>query len=1058
MAITKTGIQIDTDPTFSNPLEFEAQGEVRSVDATNLEPSTTYYTRAYVVELSKRTYSKNSRTFETLTPNYFTITNRQSTDTTVSILNSASTGIALQYSLDEGKTWVDWNSSMGEFSVTLGDHQAVKLRGVNTTMNNNIFEATDFCDLSGDVNTLINKVGGDIQLPNGCYAGLFLAFWQNYAKFYNAGIVLPSTIIGDDAYASMFYGQIYFSSVPKINASVIGVRAFEGMFSGCTGITSLPSDLFNDDLILTSQCCRQMFLGCTGLTSIPSDLLPFTTLAELCFQEMFWQCSSLRNTPNLPATTLANGCYSYMFWQCSSLTSVPADLLPATTLARSCYSGMFAGASITVPPTLPATTIPELAYVSMFDSTGITEIDLSNVTSVGTRSFEGMFSGCSNLNSVKSPNISTWDTTVFGHWLRDVAATGDFYKGNDDLVVPIDSEDGVPVGWTVRETIGDNFRITNEYNGTNTISLTRDGLQTANISLDYSTDDGSTWTHWDSTDGNLSVPLSSGGSVLLKGDNQRFSDASLDAKWHFDSDHEFSVSGNLMSLLDSTRMRTDVPSYTFSHLFMATKINGIQSGLLPATELSMYCYTYMFAGCQNLTTLPLDLLPATDLYGSGGNSTAINCYAWMFTGCRNLTNCPNLPALDLAMYCYKDMFMGCTSLVYPMAELPSDSIPNFAYESMFSGCTSLVCSSDIKATTFSGSAMHNMFNGCSSLCEITAHIQNWDTNCTGDWVDGVASSGLLFNFGEATITTGTSGIPTNWVERTKDYFNITNEESSTNTITVSHPSSQMRSTDLAYSTDRMRWTAFDLTQRSTSIQVSANKKMWMRSTTGYHTINYNDTTSDSSIQSTGKISAAGDLLTLINYTVLYPTLGNGSYQKLFTNNTNLIDISGLHHQYPYLNSGTFTRAFSGCTSLRNTLDMSRIARIDRPLPANFGGADQMFSGCTSLTTPPNLGALTRAEGCNDMFSGCTGLTSTPDLRSVTSINSSGQAGIEYMFRGCSNITTVYAPNVTNWSTYNSNCKWLQGVAASGTIYVPAGTDMPQDSPSGIPQGWTKIEY
>lgn len=311
------------------------------------------------------------------------------------------------------------------------------------------------------------------------------------------------------------------------------------------------------------------------------------------------------------------------------------------------------------------------------------------------------------------------------------------------------------------------FTIKNEYNGNNTITLTRDGSQTANISLDYSTDNGSTWNHWDSTDGNLSVPLSSGDSVLLKGDNQRFSDASLNARWHFGSDHEFSVSGNLMSLLDSTGVRTDVPSYTFSHLFMTTKINGIQSGLLPATDLSMYCYTYMFAGCQNLTTIPLDLLPATDLYVSGGNSEAINCYAWMFTGCRNLTNCPNLPAKDLSMYCYQYMFSGCTSLVRPMKELPSDSIPNFAYESMFSGCTSLVCSPDIMATSITRSGgFDDLFNGCSSLKAITLHVTNWTAAYATGWVDGVSATGDFYNLGGATIPSGVNGIPPGWTEHT----------------------------------------------------------------------------------------------------------------------------------------------------------------------------------------------------------------------------------------------------------------------------------------------------
>lgn len=1001
MAITKTGIQVDTDPTFSNPLEFEAQGEVRSIDATGLEPSTTYYTRGYVVELGNRTYSRNSRTFETLTPNYFTIQNRKSTSTTVTLEGSDNTNIALQYSLDNGSTWTSWNSSMGVFSVTLGDHQAVKLRGENTTMQHNRFAATDDCNLSGDINTLINKVGGDVQLPNNCYAALFSGILPAWAKFYNDGIVLPSTVIGNAAYQGMFWGQ-KFTTAPKINAITIGAQAFEMMFCYCTELTTLPNGFFNENLTLSESCCHQMFTQCTSLTTVPVNLLPFTTLADSCYNQMFCDCTSLTNVPNLPATTLSYDCYDWMFSGCTSLSNVPNDLLPATTLTAACYEGMFAGTALTSMPNLPATTIGQLSYAGMFAGTPLTSVDLSHITTVGVRSFEVMFQGCTSLNSVHAPNVSTWDTTVFKNWLNNVAGSGTLYKLDSSLSIPTDSPDGVPVGWTQRYPIGTPLMFTNEYNGANTISLTRDGLQTTNISLDYSTDNGSTWTHWDSTDGNLSVPLSAGGSVLLKGDNQRFSDASLDARWHFDSDYEFSVSGNLMSLLDSSRMRTDVPSYAFSHLFMATKINGVQSGLLPATELSMYCYTYMFAGCQNLTTLPLDLLPATDLYGSGGDSEATNCYAWMFTGCRNLTNCPNLPARDLSMYCYKDMFMGCTSLVHPMAELPADSISNFAYESMFSGCTSLVCSPDIKATTYSGNAMNNMFTNCSSLCAIIVHIQNWDTRCTGDWVDGVAATGDFYNLGGATIPTGTSGIPTNWTEYDTLPFWVENIGD-----TAGNVSANPRNTGLDWSTKYAQY-SFDLAtwedwlyvngQISSYFSVPANSKVYIRTT-----VPIASSTISNCLQVRFGFDAklGGDIRSLVDYT---------------------------DRSLSFINDGL--------TYLFSTTD----------------GASQIERAAIKDITEIDFSHLTRIA-LMDTFRGNTGFTTAPP--SIKHITDSASR-FDRAFLDCSSLNTVTAPNITSWNTY-SFTGWMTRVAATGTMYAPTGLTIPSGT-SGIPTDWTRVDY
>ena len=50
---------------------------------------------------------------------------------------------------------------------------------------------------------------------------------------------------------------------------------------------------------------------------------------------MFDGCSSLINPPVLPATTLATDCYNQMFYGCTSLINPP--VLPATTLANNCY-------------------------------------------------------------------------------------------------------------------------------------------------------------------------------------------------------------------------------------------------------------------------------------------------------------------------------------------------------------------------------------------------------------------------------------------------------------------------------------------------------------------------------------------------------------------------------------------------------------------------------------------------------------------------------------------------------------------------------------------------
>ena len=111
---------------------------------------------------------------------------------------------------------------------------------------------------------------------------------------------------------------------------------YSDMFSDCASLTQAPE---LPATTLADNCYYSMFSGCSSLTQAPA--LPATTLAYSCYTNMFSRCASLTKAPALPATTLAEGCYSGMFYGCSSLTQAPA--LPATTLAGNCYSGMFSG-------------------------------------------------------------------------------------------------------------------------------------------------------------------------------------------------------------------------------------------------------------------------------------------------------------------------------------------------------------------------------------------------------------------------------------------------------------------------------------------------------------------------------------------------------------------------------------------------------------------------------------------------------------------------------------------------------------------------------------------
>ena len=118
---------------------------------------------------------------------------------------------------------------------------------------------------------------------------------------------------------------------------------------------------------------------------------------------------------------------------------------------------------------------------------------------------------------------------------------------------------------------------------------------------------------------------------------------------------EVKVYGNIMSLLseDFANTTTLTQTSTFAYLFNGyTNLKDASGLLLPATELTNYCYNQMFRECTALTSAPE--LKATTL--------AEGCCSQMFFGCTSLTTAPELKATTLAKMCYLQMFNNCSNL------------------------------------------------------------------------------------------------------------------------------------------------------------------------------------------------------------------------------------------------------------------------------------------------------------------------------------------------------------------------------------------------------------
>ena len=230
------------------------------------------------------------------------------------------------------------------------------------------------------------------------------------------------------------YSTLSITGDVSISGNVMGLLD-NGAASGKEGdITDIPC----------SYCFYELFKNSTGITSVSGVFLPAKTLAYVCYNGMFYGCTSLTTAPELPAKTLASYCYLSMFLDCTSLTTAPE--LPATTLADYCYSGMFHGCtSLTTAPELPATTLVDHCYNSMFEGcSALTAAPELPAKTLVDDCYTSMFYDCTSLNSIKIGYTGNYSPTYFSSWVIRVADSGTFYYNGSQTAQDFQ----LPSGWT----------------------------------------------------------------------------------------------------------------------------------------------------------------------------------------------------------------------------------------------------------------------------------------------------------------------------------------------------------------------------------------------------------------------------------------------------------------------------------------------------------------------------------------------------------------------------------------------------------------------------------
>ena len=341
---------------------------------------------------------------------YFTTVARENGTISFNIWKSMGTEYvtSISYSTDNGETWTTTNNTDNKEE--------------NLVINVNVEEG-DKIIWKGDARQLgyEDEVYGDIVGSFFSSTCEFDAQGNVMSLLYGDNFNSERTIENNYAFCSLFYDYDGENACEMVNAKNLSLPAttlangcYQYMFYGCTSLTIAPE---LPATTLANYCYASMFQGCTSLTTAPQ--LPAETLAGWCYLSMFNGCTNLTTTPELPATTLADYCYTYMFSGCTSLTEAPE--LPATTLMQSCYDNMFRGCtSLTTAPELPATTLTQSCYSMMFyDCTSLTTAPELPAITLASGCYNYMFRGCTSLTTAPELPAMTLTQSCYLGMFRD---------------------------------------------------------------------------------------------------------------------------------------------------------------------------------------------------------------------------------------------------------------------------------------------------------------------------------------------------------------------------------------------------------------------------------------------------------------------------------------------------------------------------------------------------------------------------------------------------------------------------------------------------------------
>lgn len=673
--------------------------------------------------------------------------------------------------------------------------------------------------------------------------------------------------------------------------------------------------------------------------------------------------------------------------------------MPSLTVGHSSYSRMFSNVGmLTAAPSLPATALSSGSYSYMFKScTSLTQAPALPATTLATRCYEEMFRGCTNITSAPVLPAESLATDCYNL----------MFNGCSKL-------DYIECHAT------DSLSAT--YSNSWVANVAADGVFARPIGVSHELGPNGIPSSWNVLDIPASVKFTAHASstIGLAGisSHQTLEYSTDGSTWTpMTTATTISVSSGdsvyVRGLLSGANGSSDYTQFAISgdvHVSglldaLFSKNESIPDMLNGDVELKDYCAYGLFLGCTGLTSASGLIMNAKSVPSNG--------YCTMFRNCNNLASVPALPATTLGINCYSNMFRNCTSMT-SAPSLPATSLASGCYSSMFRNCSSITTAPELPATTLAENCYNAMFYECSGMT--VAPVLNAPTLAAGSYQNMFGSCSSLSAITCMATDISASACTSNWVSgvSASGVFKKDDSMSGWTTGASGIPSG---------------WT---IKTKPTVLCITAlenNTKVQLRRVFTGHTLQYSTDEGD--------------------------TWNTANTQQISLSKGGTIYYRGTLSKAPGSSSASAFQITQGDVKVSGNLISFANYQNPTTLAYNYSLAG-LFSGCTAVSdiSEATLPATTLKNYCySAMFRGCNKITKAPVLPAETLVTYCYQN----MFNGCSllNDVTMLAVDTSASSCLSS---WLSNVASSGTFRKNAlKTDLPSGS-SGIPTGWTVVDY